>query len=85
MKANTERLLASAAGSGSISDILVSISKNLTRMRISNLVALGLSLAIVVMGVLYYVVFNKEYTIIALVALGFFCISNNYSRRQDRG
>ncbi len=53
----TDRLLASAVGSGSISEILVNISKDLKRMRISNLAALGLSLAIVVMGVLYYVVF----------------------------
>ena len=37
----TERLLASVVGSGSISDMLVSISNNLARLRISNLVALG--------------------------------------------
>ncbi len=67
--------LASAVGSGSISDILVNISKNLTRMRISNLVALGQSLAIIAMGVLYYVVFYKEYRIIALVALGCFLVA----------
>lgn len=71
----TDRLLASAVGSGSISDILVNISKNLNRMRISNLAALGLSLAIVVMGVLYYFVFYKEYMIIALVALGCFLVA----------
>jgi hypothetical protein len=68
----TDRLLASVVGSGSVSDILLNISKNLTRMRISNLVALGQSLAIVVMGVLYYVVFDEQYKIIALVALGCF-------------
>jgi hypothetical protein len=68
----TDRLLASVVGSGSISDILLNISKKLTRMRINNLVALGQSLTIVVMGVLYYVVFYKEYKIIALVALGCF-------------
>ena len=71
----TGGFLASAVGSGSISDILVNISKNITRIRISNLVALGLSLAIIAMGVLYYVVFNKEYKIIALVALGCFLAS----------
>ena len=38
-------------------------------MRISNLAALGQSLAIVLMGVLYYAVFYKEYKIIALIAL----------------
>ena len=67
--------LASAVGSGSISDILVNISKNPTRMRISNLVALGYSLAVIAMGVLYYVVFYKEYKIIALVALGCFLVA----------
>ena len=67
-----EQLLASAVGSGSISDILVNISENLTRMRISNLVALVQSFVIVVWGVLYYIVFYKEYKIIALVALGLF-------------
>ncbi|MFC2025594.1 DUF4386 domain-containing protein [Chloroflexota bacterium] len=71
----TDRLLALAVGSGSISDMLVNISKNLNRMRFSNLAALGLSLAIVVMGVLYYVVFYKEYAIIALVALGCFLVA----------
>lgn len=68
----TDRLLASVVGSGSISDLLVNVSENLTRMRISSLVALGGSLAIVVWGVLYYIVFNKQYKIFALVALGFF-------------
>lgn len=66
----TERLLTSAVGSGSISDKLVNISNNLTLMRISNLVALVESLVIVVLGVLLYIVFNKQYKIIALVALG---------------
>ena len=66
---------ASAVGSGSISDILVNISKNPARMRISNLFALGESLAVIAMGVLYYVVFYKEYKIIALVALGCFLVA----------
>jgi hypothetical protein len=68
----SERLLASVVGSGSISDKLVNISNNLTLMRISNLVALLESLAIIFLGVMFYIVFNKEYKIIALVALGFF-------------
>lgn len=68
----TDRLVASAVASGSISNILVNISKNISRTRISNLAALGLSLAIIVWGVLYYIVFYKEYQIIALVALGLF-------------
>jgi hypothetical protein len=70
-----DSLLSSAVGSGSMSDILMNISKNLPQMRFSNLVALGQTLAIVVMGVLYYVVFYKQYKIIALVALGCFLIA----------
>ena len=77
-----DRLLASAVGSfgpavgsGSISDILVNISKNPSRMRIANLVALVESLAVIAMGVLYYVVFYKEYKIIALLALGCFLVA----------
>jgi hypothetical protein len=68
----SERLLASVVGSGGIASILVNVSKNLTRMRISNLVALLNSLAIVVLAVMFYVVFYKQYKIIALVALGCF-------------
>ena len=71
----TEALQESAVGSGSISDILVNISKKLALMRISNLAALGQTLVIITMGVLYYVVFYKEYQIIALVALGCFLLA----------
>ena len=67
-----DSLLSSAVGTGSMSDMLMNIAKNLTQMRFSNLVALGQTLAIVVMGVLYYAVFNRQYKIIALVALGCF-------------
>jgi hypothetical protein len=68
----SERLLASVVGSGPIASVLVNVSKNLARMRISNLVALLNSLAIVVLGVLFYAVFYEQYRIIALVALVFF-------------
>jgi hypothetical protein len=68
----SERLLISVVGSGGISEKLVNISNNLTRMRISNLVALVNSAAIIILGVLFYIVFNKEYKVIALVALGCF-------------
>jgi len=68
----SERLLASVVGSGSISAILVNISKNVTLMRISNLLALVDSLVIVLLGVLFYIVLYRQYEIIALVALGFF-------------
>ena len=68
----SELLLKSVVGSGRLSDILVNISKNVSQMRISNLVALVDSLGIVFLAVLFYVVFNRQYEIIALVALGFF-------------
>jgi len=67
--------LASAVGTGSISDMLVNISKKTNRLRISNLLALVESLAVIAMGVLYYVVFYKEYKIIALLALGCFLVA----------
>ena len=41
-------------------------------MRISNLLALVDSIGIVVLGALFYIVFNRQYEIIALVALRFF-------------
>jgi hypothetical protein len=63
-------LLGSVVGSGSISDILVNISDNLTLMRISNLIDLVTSLGIVVLAVLLYIVLNTQNKIIALVALG---------------
>ena len=75
-----EGLQASAVGSGSISDILVNISKKLNLARISTLAALGQTLVIITMGVLYYVVFYKEYQIIALVAL----VSNNTRKCTGR-
>jgi hypothetical protein len=53
----SERLLASAIGSGPIASILVNVSKNLTQIWISTL------------AVMFYVVFYKQYRIIALVAL----------------
>ena len=68
----SERLLSSTLGSGGIVDILVNISKNLNRIRTSNLVALLNSLSIVVLGVLFYLALNKQNKTIALVALGFF-------------
>jgi hypothetical protein len=67
-----ERLLETVVGSSGISDKLVNISNNITRIRISNLVALINCCAIITLGVLFYVVFNQQYKTIALVALGCF-------------
>lgn len=66
----SEGLLTSVVGSGGISNILVNISKNLTRIRISNLVALVNSVGIVLLAAVLYIVFNEQYQTIALVALG---------------
>jgi precorrin-4 methylase len=49
----SEQLLKSVVGTGSMSDTLVNISENVSQMRISNLVALIISLAIVSLGVLF--------------------------------
>jgi hypothetical protein len=68
----SERLLVSVVESGSIASILVNVPKNLTRMQISNLVALLNSVAIIVLAVMFYVVFHAQYRTIALVALCFF-------------
>ena len=68
----SERLLASVVGSGSISEILANVSSNLTRIRISNFVALLTSVAIIVLGVMFYAAFHEQYRIIALVALACF-------------
>ena len=68
----SDRLLISAVGSGSISDILVNISKKLTRMRLGILVELLNTVGIIVLAALFYIVFNEQYPIIALVALGCF-------------
>lgn len=68
----SEQLLKSAVGSGSISNRLVNISESIPLIRISNLVALVNSLAIVTLGVLFYAVLNEQNKIMALVALGCF-------------
>lgn len=62
--------LNSAVGAGSMSDILVNISNNLTLMRTGIVGDMVTSLGIVVLAVLLYIVLNKQNKIIALVALG---------------
>ena len=58
--------------SGSISDSFVNISNNLTQMRISILLALFTSVAIVFLAVLLFVILHKQNKTIALVALGLY-------------
>jgi hypothetical protein len=59
-----------AVETGSISDILVDISDNLSLFRLSILAELANSSAIIILAVLLYVVLSKHNRIIALVALG---------------
>jgi hypothetical protein len=66
------QLHGAAIGSGSFSERLVNISNNLTLWRISNLATLLNSCIIIVLGVLFYNVFNEEYKVISLVALTLF-------------
>jgi hypothetical protein len=68
----SEQLLKSVVGSGSTSDTLVNISENISRIWISNLVALLNCLGIVTLGVLLYIVLNGQNKTLALVALGCF-------------
>ena len=68
----SNQLLKSVVGSGDISDALVNISENISRMRISTLVALLNCIGIVILGVLFYIVLNEQNKILALVALGCF-------------
>jgi len=68
----SDQLLKSVVGSGGIAAILVNISENASRMRISNLIALINSLAIIVLGVLFYAVLSQQNKTLALVALGCF-------------
>ncbi len=63
-------LLMSAVGSGSISDMLVNITNDLTPIRISILVGLLNSAGIVILATLLYLVLNKQNKTMALVALG---------------
>ena len=64
-------LLTSVVGSGTISEIMVNISKATTLMRISIVGDLVTSLGVIVLAVLLYVVLHKQNRILALVALGF--------------
>jgi hypothetical protein len=62
--------LNSAVGTGSMSDILVNISNNLSFMRISILADMVNSFGIIILAALLYILLNKQNKIIALVAQG---------------
>jgi len=64
----------SIIGTGSVSDSLVSVLDSLVQLRISILLGLILSAAIVVLAVLLFVVLHKQNKTIALVALGWWLL-----------
>ncbi len=68
----SEQLLKSVVGSGSISTILVNVSANIWRLLISNLLALTNCLAIITLGVLFYIILNEQNKTLALIALACF-------------
>jgi hypothetical protein len=63
-------LLDSATGSGSISDMLVHISNNITSMRIAILSGMVNSTGVVILAVLLYIVLREQNRNLALIALG---------------
>lgn len=62
--------LSLAAGSGSISDVLVAVSSNPTVLQASVLAELLTSLGIIVLAALLYVVLRSQSKVVALAALG---------------
>ncbi len=63
-------LILSAIGTGSTSDMLISVSSSETLLRLGVVAGLATSLGIVVLAVLLYVVLGGQGRIVALVALG---------------
>jgi len=70
-----DSLLTPAVTGNSISDVLVNISHNISRVRISNLVALGQTLTIIILGIFYYLLLVKQSQPLAMLALGCFALS----------
>ena len=65
----SERLLESSVGSAGGTDILIAVSNHLPRIRLTNLIALINSAFIIVLGCLFYAVFQEQYRVLALIAL----------------
>ena len=70
-----DRLLTPAVDGSNISEVLVNIYHHVSRVRISNLVALAQILAIIILGICYYLLFIKQSQPAALIALGCFALS----------
>ena len=68
----SEILFTSTLGSGSMSETLVNISNNLMQMRISILINVWESIAIIVLATLLFTVLRNQSKNIALVALGLY-------------
>jgi predicted NodU family carbamoyl transferase len=74
----SEQLLTRVAGKGDISSLMVNISNNPSRWKISTWFALANSLGIVLLGILFYLVFNDEYRKLASLALFASCSRELY-------
>src|SRR5512138_1727237 len=63
-------LIGSASGTGSIDDMLASISRNIALVRLSVLFEMLNSSGIIVLASLLYLVLSRQDKVLALVALG---------------
>lgn len=70
-----DSLLTPAVAGSSISEILVNVYHNIASVRISNLVALAQTLAVIVLGIFYYLLLAKQFQPAALLALGCFVLA----------
>ena len=69
-------LFDSIVGTGSISDSMINISNNLMQIRISILIDVICTIAIVFLGVFLYITLKKQNKNIALVALGLYIVES---------
>ena len=70
-----DSLLTPAVRGSNISEVLVNIYQNISRVRISNLVALAQTLAIIILGIFYYLLLTKQSQPAAMLALGCFALA----------
>lgn len=76
-----DTLFNKVVGSGNISDSLISISKNITQIRISILLGLVASLSIIILGALFYRVLSIQNNL-ACSPMNVFNRSNNSRNKQ---
>ena len=70
-----DSLLTPAVAGSNISEVLVNIYHNILRVRASNLVALAQTLAIIFLGIFYYLLLSKQSQPLAMLALGCFTLA----------